>query len=45
MEKEELLQKINESVPFMSELAKAEGFIEDYPKVKSKAYKWIAISL
>ena len=44
-EQEELLQKINESVPFMSELAKAEGVIEDYPKVKSKAYKWIAISL
>ena len=45
MEREELLKKINESVPFMSELAKAEGVIEDYPVVKSKAYKWIAISL
>ena len=45
MERKELLQKISESVPYMSELAKAEGVIEDYPVVKSKAYKWIAISL
>ena len=45
MEKEELLQKINVSVPFMSELAKAEDVITDYPKAKSKAYKWIMLSL
>lgn len=45
MEREELLQKINESVPFMSELAKAENVIADYPKAKSKAFKWIVLSL
>ena len=45
MEREELIKKISESVPYMSELAKAEDFITDYPKVKSKAYKWITISL
>ena len=45
MEREELLQKINESVPIMSELAKAEDVIAEYPKVKSKGFKWITISL
>ena len=45
MEKEELLQKINESAPLMAELAKAEDVISNYPKVKSKAYKWILLSL
>jgi len=45
MEKEELLQKISESAPFMSELAKAEDVITDYPKAKSKAYKWIMLTL
>ena len=45
MEKEELLQRINKSVPLMAELAKAENVISDYPKVKSKAYKWIMLSL
>ena len=41
MEKEELLQRINKSVPLMAELAKVENVIADYPKTKSKAYKWI----
>ena len=45
MEKEELLQKIDKLVPLMAELAKAENVISDYPKVKSKAYKWIMLSL
>lgn len=44
MEREELLRKINESVPFMSELAKNEYIIADYPKAKSKALKWIMLS-
>lgn len=45
MENEELLQRISKSVPLMSELAKAEEVISDYPKAKSKAYKWILLSL
>lgn len=36
MEKEELFQRIDKSVPLMAELAKAENVIADYPKAKAK---------